>query len=457
MPWLHTVTLLLGFYLISDINLALATDPVDLGRSIYEKGIGRDGREIGAVIHKSISLKGAAIACIGCHGSDARGGGEAFVQAPDIRWLNLSKPYPARRIAASSMSYDQSSFSKVLRTGLTATDRRLDPIMPRFDLADDEINGLIVYLGTIDQPEHTEQNRLIILGLLPKSGQNTLADALDSKLKNCPTTENGSPITAIDMLYFDTPEDAMIKLNNRLSKNMNALVLAPFLLGWEQQYVEAMQHNNVPTVLPFSVLNPPDESNWVFPFPGLESQILALLKSAKAEGYMQLRIYSEPKNSLSTKLAAVAAKMASTYGMLEIINNSEAIYQKNKIAILWLKQFDTDQINQNSLKDELALIPAIFIKPSLAIGNFQGDSLQKKYIAYPYNPKIAGSSVWRTPIDVWAGAVCKFLSLVGEKSISRNKLPEILQWENDFFLYDKPGLDLLSNQVFIYKGIKYLQ
>lgn len=30
-------------------------------------------------------------------------------------------------------------------------------------------------------------------------------------------------------------------------------------------------------------------------------------------------------------------------------------------------------------------------------------------------------------IDVWAGAACKFLSLIGEKSISHNKLPEVLQ------------------------------
>lgn len=451
MLWLHHVILLLGFYLMSHISLALAIDPIDLGRSIYEKGIGRDGREIGAMVHGSVSLKGAAIACIGCHGSDARGGGEAFVQAPDIRWLNLSKPYPARRIAASNTSYDQSSFSKALRTGLTAADRRLDPVMPRFDLADDEINSLIAYLGTIGQLEHAEQTRLIILGLLPRSGQNALADALDAKLKSCPATENGSPIAAIDMLYFDTPEDAIIKLKKRLSENTNILVLAPFLPGWEHQYAKAMQYDNVPTLLPFSVLNPPHESNWMFPFPGLESQILALLKAAKAEGYMQLRIYSEPKNSFSTKLTTIASKMAATQGMLEIVDNSEKMHQKNKTAILWLKQFDPDQINQNSLEDELVLVPALFIKPNQAIDNFQRNSLQKKYIAYPYNPKATENNVWRAPVDVWAGAACKFLSLAGEKSISHRKLPEILQWEEDLFLYNRPGPDLLSNRVFIYK------
>lgn len=449
---LHNAFLLLGFYLINPINFALASNPIDLGRSIYEKGIGRDGREIGAMIHGSVSLKGAAIACIGCHGSNARGGGEAFVQVPDIRWLNLSKPYPARRMGAAETPYDGSSFSKVLRTGITAADRKLDPIMPRFDFADDEINSLIAYLSTIDQLKSSEQTRLVILGLLPKPGQNTLADALNSKLKSCPANENGSPIAAIDILYFDTPEDAIIKLNKRLTKNPNALILAPFLLGWERQYAKAMQqYNDVPTVLPFSLLNPPDEDNWIFPFPGFESQILALLKSAKAEGYMQLRIHSEPENPLSVKLATVAIKMATAHGMLAIADKSEKTHKQAKIATLWLKQFSPNQVAQSSLKDELMLVPVMFFKPNQANENLQGNPLPQRYIAYPYNPRIGENGTWRMPVDVWAGAVCRFLSLAGEKSISLNKLPEILKWEEDLFLYSRPSLDLLSDRVFIYK------
>lgn len=448
---LHNAFLLLGCYLISHIHLALATDSIDLGRSIYERGIGRDGREIGAMVHGNVSLKGAAIACIGCHGGNARGDGEAFVQAPDIRWLNLSKPYPARRMGTAETPYNESSFSKVLRTGITAADRKLDPIMPRFDLADDEINSLIAYLSTIDQLKSSEQSRLVILGLLPKPGQNTLADALDSKLKNCSAKENGSPIIAIDILYFDTPEDAIIKLQERLSENTNVLVLAPFLPGWEHQYVEAMQYNNVPTVLPFSLLDLPDGVNWIFPFPGLESQILALLKSAQAEGYAQLRVHSEPKNPLSVKLAAIATKMATAHGMLVIADESERTHKQAKIATLWLKQFSPNQVEQSLLKDELMLVPVMFFKPDQANENSRENPLPQRHIAYPYNPKIGENGTWRMPVDVWAGAACKFLSLAGEKSINLHKLPEILKWEEDLFLYSRPNPDLLSDRVFIHK------
>ncbi len=449
---LHYVFFLFSFCLISPINLALATSSIDLGRSIYEKGVGRDGREIGAIGHGSVSLKGAAIACIGCHGIDARGGGEAFVQVPDIRWMNLSKQYPARRMGATETSYDQSSFSTAVRTGITATERKLDPVMPRFDLADDEINGLIAYLSSIDQLKNAEQARLVILGLLPKSGRNALADALDSKLKNCSPNENGFPIAAIDTIYFDTPEDAIIKLMERLKENPNALILAPFLLGWEHQYAKAMQqYNDVPTVLPFSLLNPPDENNWIFSFPGLESQILALLKSAKAEGYTQLRIYSEPENTLGVKLATVAIEMANAHGMSTIADVSERTYKQGKIASLWLKQFNPNQVEQSLLKDELMLVPVLFFKPNQSNENSQKNLLPQRHIAYPYNPKVGENGAWRKPVDVWAGAGCKFLSLIGEKSLSLNKLPKILKWEKHLFLYSRPNLDLLSDQVFIYK------
>ncbi len=449
---LYNALLLLGFCFISQTGTALAADLADLGRSIYEKGIGRDGRKISATIHGNITLNSTSIACGGCHGSDGRGGGEAFIQVPDIRWLSLSKAYPARRIGAAETPYDQLSFAKVLRIGITTTGRKLDPLMPRFDFADDEIKGLIAYLSEIDQQESAGQSRIVILGILPRLGQNALADTLDAKLKHCPAQENGAPIAAINMLYFDTPEDAIIKLNERLIENPDALVLAPFLPGWELQYANATRNKNVLTILPFSLLNPPNESNWLFPFPGLEAQILALVKSVKAEGYKELRVHSEPESPVSVKLAAIANKIATAHGMLEIADNAEKTHTHAKIATLWLKNVNPDQVDQSLLKDdELMLVPVMFFQPDQVIENSRRNPLPQWRIAYPYNPQTNGNEAWRMPVDVWAGAACKFLSLAGDKSFNLNKLPEILKWEEDLFLYSKPSSDLLSDRVFIYK------
>lgn len=97
------------------------------------------------------------------------------------------------------------------------------------------------------------------------------------------------------------------------------------------------------------------------------------------------------------------------------------------------------------------LVPVLFFKPNQSNENSQKNLLPQRHIAYPYNPKVGENGAWRKPVDVWAGAGCKFLSLIGEKSLSLNKLPKILKWEKHLFLYSRPNLDLLSDQVFIYK------
>ena len=139
MAWLFRSILLLLFLFSNYASGGLEKVDVGLGRSIYEDGVGRGGREIVAMLHGGVVLKGGAVACAGCHGVDGRGSGEAFVRAPDIRWFSLSKPYSARRAGTAGTPYDSTSFASALRSGRTARGKPLDPAMPRFDLADDEI------------------------------------------------------------------------------------------------------------------------------------------------------------------------------------------------------------------------------------------------------------------------------------------------------------------------------
>ena len=492
--------LLLGLPLLCQIHAAEAADEAHLGRSIYEKGIGRDGRDISAVVHGSVRLSGAAIACGGCHGDHGRGGGEAFIQAPDIRWLSLSKRYPARRMGFAEASYDQASFAKAMRTGLTAADRTLDPAMPRFDLADDEIRGLIAYLGIIDDTENATRAQRVILGLLPAPGQHPLADALDAQLKNCASTKNGQPIAAVDMIYFDTPKDAITKLNNRLSVNPAPIILAPLLAGWEQSYHQAVQHAEVMTILPFSLRDPPAEHQWLFHFPGLESQIMALLKSAKTSGYRQVQLRFDPDNSLSKELATIARQMVLSLELSLMPEHTGKMPATMKSAILWLQSVNSGQLDRSENGDELMLVPVIFFRPdptkaserSISVkealinstnvmkGEAHGtqqprhinligegvstaqrshspvQSINQRFlrewrIAYSYPPKNSKNGAWRTPVEVWAGAACEFLALAAQKKISRADIPEILQWESDLAVQRRPSFEALVDQVFIDK------
>lgn len=444
MHCLFRLFLLLGCCWVGFPVFAQPADPGGVGRSIYEKGIGRDGREIVATVHGSVTLKGNAIACGGCHGENARGGGEAFVQAPDIRWLNLSKTYSARRSGSTGNSYNQSSFSAALRSGIAASGKKLDPVMPRFDLADDEIKGLIAYLGEIDAKyEHTPP-RLSILGLLPKPGRNALADALAFKLKNCPASEKGDPVSAIDIVYFDSPDDAMAQLGARIRESGATVVLAPYIAGWEDRYARGVRSGNVQTILPFTFLDRIDSAQWYYTFPGVEAQILALIKSIRADGHTRLHIQYEPGDPLSARLHAFAREMAQSYG-LDALPEFLA-----GIPSLWLKSVDSNRKNELTSVPGLNLAPAMFFASIQFAAESMDNSARATWrVAYPYKPQSNTGGIWRTPVTAWAQAACAFLAQVGGGIIDPGNLPGVLQWEEGGYLLKDQSLDQLADQVSI--------
>ncbi|MGV8711478.1 MAG: c-type cytochrome [Nitrosomonas sp.] len=443
--------LLLGLALLYSLHAVEAAAETNLGRSIYEKGIGRDGRDISAVVHGSVRLNGAAIACGGCHGKQGRGGGEAFIQAPDVRWLSLSKHYPARRIGSAEVSYDDASFTRALRTGLTAAGRTLDPAMPRFDLADDEIRSLIAYLEIVDDAEDANQTQPVILGLLPTPGQHPLTDALDAKLRNCAVSRNGTLIAAIDMIYFDTPKDAIAKLNDRLSAFPASVILAPFLAGWEQAYHQAIRHTDAMTVLPFSLRDPFEEHQWQFPFPGLESQIMALLKSAQTSEYRHVQLRYDPDNSLSKQLASIAREMIFSLNLSLLPERNEKMPETEDLATLWLKLVNPRQLDRSSSGDELMLVPAIFFKPDRTNAGEQKIYNGEWRIAYSYPPRQNKKGAWRTPVEVWGEAACEFLALAARQPVSRANLPEVLQLRDGLTVQLSIAPEKLADKVFIDK------
>ncbi len=438
------LNLALGF----SLAFAEVEHSVSLGRLIYEQGVGRDAREIAAKLHGSVSMTGAAVACAGCHGKDGRGGGEAFIRAPDIRWGNLNQPFPARRAGTAEASYDRSTFKKALLAGVSAAGRKLDPVMPRFELADDEIDALIAYLSKIDTLLNDKQEWPVIFGLLPTPGKNLLTEALDTKLKNCPAAESGSPVATINMLYFDSPDAAIAQLKEQLRENMQAIILAPYLIGWEDRYVDTMRDLKVKTVLPFTFLNQISgvgEVDWNFPFPGLEAQILALLKSMQANGHHHLHIAYDPKDLLSSRLNVFTTEVAVKRGITLVEDQLEESIDSTRYVILWLKKIPKDLSVVELDVQPMMLAPVLFFSQDL-ITTLQATEWR---VAYPYRPKSEDNSTWRAPVNAWAQAACSFLAQTGAEKIKLTMLPEVLLWETNAHLYQKPSLDELSEQVIV--------
>lgn len=118
------------------------TELIAAGEVLYRTGKGIDGEPITALVQLDVPISGTQMVCRNCHGISGMGtieGGEipAAVAGPI-----LFAPEPQRQRPA----YNEITFARSIRTGVDAAGRALDPLMPRFVLADQDVKALSAYL-----------------------------------------------------------------------------------------------------------------------------------------------------------------------------------------------------------------------------------------------------------------------------------------------------------------------
>ena len=112
------------------------------GRLIYRQGILPSGEPLTAIVAGDVPLLGTQFSCRNCHGLSGMGTIEGSYIVPPIagRFLYAASTQSGRP------AYDNESLARALRDGVDPTGRALDPLMPRFVLADDEVADLAAYL-----------------------------------------------------------------------------------------------------------------------------------------------------------------------------------------------------------------------------------------------------------------------------------------------------------------------
>jgi mono/diheme cytochrome c family protein len=117
-----------------------------LGGRIFLTGAGENGR----LIPRSggPGMMGSGVACLDCHGSDARGRTIQVmmgqVDTPDIRWSTLTAP-PAD---PADKAFDPDSFFLAVTQGIDPTGATLKTFMPRWQLTRAQSDAVIEYLKT---------------------------------------------------------------------------------------------------------------------------------------------------------------------------------------------------------------------------------------------------------------------------------------------------------------------
>ncbi len=398
-----------------------ATSQSELGKSIFEQGVGRDGREIGGRIHGHLVLRGQAVACGSCHGRDARGGGESFVRAPDIRWHTLSKVFAPRRIGEPRPAYDQSTFARAIHQGIGSNNVALDPAMPRFDLSQDETDALRQYLSIdVERRLDGQAPTKVVLGLVPSAQSQRFPQELGNRLKTCSSSRTGERFPPLEVIQYKSPADALAKVEAKIAEERVSHIVAPYIVGWEMQYFTRARTWPVPTLLPVSPLDLPAHPDIGFALPGLGSQVGALLDRGLARRPDALTVVMSQRTlQLQDVVQFVRAELSPRHIRVdEVILESAAEVSQNS---LWLVLAPLDRL-ATKLHDArprnkvTALVPAMFFDPEAAQRINQRLAGMTWQVAYPYQPKAAQSGRWRTPTDAWSEAGCALMVMIAENA-----------------------------------------
>jgi len=160
---------LIGWLLVIAAGGAVAAD-IEAGRKLYEQGVLASGEPLVGIGFGGTTLDGEYAACLRCHRKSGFGSYEGGYYIPPItqpylfggRQISRDDRFRALFMQAQSAEfrhqvrrvrdrepYDQDSLATVLHDGLDPNGRRLETLMPRYRLGQDDLANLKAYLETL--------------------------------------------------------------------------------------------------------------------------------------------------------------------------------------------------------------------------------------------------------------------------------------------------------------------
>ncbi len=134
-----------------------------LGERMYREGILPSGEPMSSVVNGDVPVAGTAFTCVSCHVRSGvgtfEGGivtlpthGPKLAQTRYWKYPNLS-PEERKDLRVQTPvarpPYTDQSLAHVLRTGIDPSGRELNPVMPRYDLKDQDMAILVHYLWSL--------------------------------------------------------------------------------------------------------------------------------------------------------------------------------------------------------------------------------------------------------------------------------------------------------------------
>lgn len=282
------------------------------GKQIYLRGTSAAGRDIKAYLGEaSLEVPASTLTCAGCHGADGQGKPEGGVAPSNLTWAALTKPYGVVHASGRKHPpYTERALELAITRGLDPAGNRLLNVMPRYQMAREDMSDLIAYLkrlGTDRDPGLSDAS--IRVGLLvPARG--ALAEmggaikAVVAAYFEEINAQGGIYNRRIELKLAETGDTAAATAANveRLIKDEEVFALsAAMIAGADREVAALAQNSEVPLVGPFTLYPPVTAS--------VNRQVFYLLSGIDDQA-RALVMFAAQKSSEDKTASAAASRAA---------------------------------------------------------------------------------------------------------------------------------------------------
>lgn len=132
------------------ILLISAAHASETGQRIYLTGEISEGQAVNVIVNDLESE--AALGCVNCHRESGLGGSESGTTIPPVSWRLLARDQPSDKfsrfysIQNKRPGYTPGLLHRLLTTGINSAGKKVNPLMPRYSLSQQQTGELVEYL-----------------------------------------------------------------------------------------------------------------------------------------------------------------------------------------------------------------------------------------------------------------------------------------------------------------------
>jgi ABC-type branched-subunit amino acid transport system substrate-binding protein len=204
----------------------------------------------------NVIVPATVLRCANCHGSDGRGKPEGGLYPSDIRWTELSKPYPMTTSSGRERPpYNESQLIRAITVGIDSGGNQLNAAMPKYQLTRGQADDLVAYLKALnDMPDPGIADQSIKIGvILPPEGtfsgmQRALRETLRAALQKI-NDEGGLYGRKIFCLFNTAPQSSRVKsFQEFIQQEQPFALLESFIAGNESAINSCIAENRIPLI-----------------------------------------------------------------------------------------------------------------------------------------------------------------------------------------------------------------